>query len=151
MLLYGGIDLHANNSVIVLLNEQDEVLYQKRLPNELSTILEQLAPYYTALQGLAIESTYNWYWLVDGLMEVGYRVHLANPAAMQQYEGLKYTDDHSLGHITRRIYLSQGRAGGARCIAETHASRASTHSQCTQRAKHPGTQYGCAFQSQTDS
>jgi len=41
MALYGGIDLHANNSVIVLLNEQDEVIYQKRLPNALPTILEQ--------------------------------------------------------------------------------------------------------------
>jgi len=112
MLLYGGIDLHANNRVIVLLNEQDEVLYQKRLPNELSTILEQLAPYYPALQGLAIESTYNWYWLVDGLMEVGYRVPLANPAAMQPYEGLKYTDDHSearwWAHVLRLGILPEG-------------------------------------------
>jgi predicted NBD/HSP70 family sugar kinase len=41
MPLYGGIDLHANNSVIVLLNEQDEVIYRKRLPNDLPTILEQ--------------------------------------------------------------------------------------------------------------
>ena len=45
MSLYSGIDLHANNSVIVLLNEQDEVIYRKRLPNALPTILEQLAPY----------------------------------------------------------------------------------------------------------
>ena len=41
MSLYGGIDLHANNSVIVLLNEQDEVIYQKRLANELPMLLEQ--------------------------------------------------------------------------------------------------------------
>ena len=39
MPLYGGIDLHANNSVIVLLNEQDEVIYQKRLPNDLTIII----------------------------------------------------------------------------------------------------------------
>ena len=89
MPLYGGIDLHANNSVVVLLNEQDEVIYQKRLPNDLATILEQLAPHRTEMQGVVVESTYNWYWLVDGLMEAGYRVHLANPAAMQQYNGLK--------------------------------------------------------------
>jgi transposase len=112
MLLYGGIDLHANNRMIVLLNEQDEVLYRKRLPNELSTILDQLAPYYPTLQGLAVESTYNWYWLVDGLMEAGYRVHLANPAAMQQYDGLKYTDDHSdarwLAHLLRLGVLPEG-------------------------------------------
>ena len=49
MPLYGGIDLHANNSVVVVLNEQDEVIYQKRLPNDLTTILEQLTPYHTEL------------------------------------------------------------------------------------------------------
>jgi transposase len=112
MSLYGGIDLHANNSVVVLINEQDEVLYQKRLPNALSTILEQVAPYQTALKGLVVESTYNWYWLVDGLMDAGYHVHLANPAAMQQYDGLKYTDDHSdarwLAHLLRLGVLPEG-------------------------------------------
>ena len=112
MLLYGGIDLHANNSVIVLLNEQDEVIYQKRLPNALPTILEQLAPYHTKVKGLVVESTYNWYWLVDGLMEAKYRVHLANPAAMQQYSGLKYTDDHLgarwLAHVLRLGVLPAG-------------------------------------------
>src|SRR5919198_80789 len=112
MSLYGGIDLHANNSVIVLLNEQDEVIYQKRLPNALPTILEQLATYHTEVKGLVVESTYNWYWLVDGLMEADYRVHLANPAAMQQYSGLKYTDDHSdarwLAHLLRLGVLPAG-------------------------------------------
>jgi transposase len=112
MSLYGGIDLHANNSVIVLINEQDEVIYQKRLPNNLPTILEQLAPYHMAMQGVVIESTYNWYWLVDGLMEADYRVHLANPAAIQQYNGLKYTDDHSdarwLAHLLRLAVLPEG-------------------------------------------
>src|SRR5499427_7514484 len=112
MPLYGGIDLHANNSVIVLLNEQDEVIYRKRLSNNLPAILEQLAPYHAELKGLVVESTYNWYWLVDGLMEAEYRVHLANPAAMQQYSGLKYTDDHSdarwLAHLLRLGVLPEG-------------------------------------------
>jgi len=112
MSLYGGIDLHANNSVIVLINEQDEVIYRKRLSNDLSTVLEQLAPYHTEVKGLVVESTYNWYWLVDGLMEADYRVHLANPAAMQQYSGLKYTDDHSdarwLAHLLRLAVLPEG-------------------------------------------
>ena len=54
----------------------------------------------------------NWYWLVDGLMDRGHRVHLANTAAIQQYAGLKYTDDHSdarwLAHILRLGVLPQG-------------------------------------------
>jgi transposase len=40
-----------------------------------------------------VESTFNWYWLVDALMDEGYRVHLANPSAIQQYKGLKSSDD----------------------------------------------------------
>jgi transposase len=112
MPLYGGIDLHANNSVVVLLNEQDQVIYQRRLANHLPTILEALAPYQADLTGVVVESTYNWYWLVDGLMAADYRVHLANPAAMQQYNGLKYTDDHSdarwLAHVLRLGVLPEG-------------------------------------------
>jgi len=61
---------------------------------------------------VVVESTYNWYWLVDGLMEADYRVHLANPAAMQQYSGLKYTDDHSdarwLAQVLRLGVLPEG-------------------------------------------
>jgi transposase len=112
MPLYGGIDLHANNSVVVLLNDQDQVIYQKRLPNHLPVILEPLSLYHREIEGVVVESTYNWYWLVDGLMEAGYHVHLANPAAMQQYNGLKYTDDRSdarwLAHLLRLGVLPEG-------------------------------------------
>jgi len=112
MSLYGGIDLHANNSVVVLLNDQDQVIYQKRLPNHLPTILEPLNLHHGEIKGVVVESTYNWYGLVDGLMEADYRVHLAHPAAMQQYNGLKYTDDHSdarwLAHLLRLGVLPEG-------------------------------------------
>jgi transposase len=101
-----------HDSVVVLLNAQDQVIYQKRLPNDLPTILAALAPHPGEIAGLVVESTYNWYWLVDGLMEAGYRVHLANPAAIQQYSGLKYSDDHSdarwLAHLLRLGVLPKG-------------------------------------------
>jgi transposase len=86
--------LHSNNNVTLLSNEKDEIVYRKRLPNNLKLILGQLALYQSDRRD-RVESTYNWYWLVDGLMEHGYRVHLANTAAIQQYNGLKYTDDDS--------------------------------------------------------
>ena len=35
MKLYGAIDLHSTNNVTVLIDEQDQVVYQKRLPNDL--------------------------------------------------------------------------------------------------------------------
>jgi transposase len=71
MKLYGAIDLHSNNNVTVVINEQDQVVYQKRLPNDLSLIAQQLSSYRRSLEGIVVESTYNWYWLVDGLMEKG--------------------------------------------------------------------------------
>ena len=112
MKLYGGIDLHSNNSVIALLDEQDQVVYRRRLPNDLATILGELAPYQGAIEGLVVESTYNWYWLVDGLMAAGHRVHLANTAAIVQYQGLKYTNDDSdacwLAKLLRLGLLPEG-------------------------------------------
>jgi transposase len=90
---YAGIDLHASNNYIGIINDQDHRLYSKRVANRLDTILSALEPFEDKLVGIVVESTYNWYWLVDGLKDVGYRVHLANPAAIKQYEGLKHTDD----------------------------------------------------------
>ena len=72
MKLFGAIDLHSNNNVTVLINEKDEVVYRKRLPNDLKLILGQLAPHQPRIEGIVVESTYNWYWLVDGLMERGH-------------------------------------------------------------------------------
>jgi transposase len=92
MRLYGGIDLHSNNCVMVMLDEEDRVVYEKRLPNDLGYVLLELAPYQGRVDGWVVESTFNGYWLVDGLMEAGYRVHLANTAVIQQYGGLKYTE-----------------------------------------------------------
>ena len=112
MTLYGGIDLHANNSVLVIIDDQDHVVEQKRLPNDLESIVARLAPHDAQLSGLVVESTYNWYWLVDGLMEAGYCVHLANTAAIQQYAGIKYTNDFSdaqwLAHLLRLGILPEG-------------------------------------------
>jgi transposase len=112
MKLYAGIDLHSNNSVINLLDESDKVVYNKRLPNDLPTILLALSPYQSQIEGVAIESTFNWYWLVDGLMEEGYPIHLVNTAAVQTYNGLKHTNDaHDarwLAHLLRLGILPTG-------------------------------------------
>jgi transposase len=110
--LYCGIDLHSNNSVISIQDKSSKQVYEKRLPNELPVIVEALSPYRQDLQGCVVESTYNWYWLVDGLMEAGYQVHLANPAAIEQYNGIKYTNDYTdarfLAHLLSLDILPTG-------------------------------------------
>jgi transposase len=112
MKLYCGIDLHSNNSVVSVLDEEDRVVAEHRLGNDLSLILTFLEPYTDALVGAVVESTYNWYWLVDGLTDAGVVVHLANTAAIQQYRGLKHTDDRHdarwLAHLLRLGLLREG-------------------------------------------
>ena len=95
MKAYAGIDLHSSNSFIGILDEQGQRLYSQKMPNDSDIILKSLEPFKSKIEGVIVESTYNWYWLVDALEESGYKVHLANPSAMKQYEGLKYTDDKS--------------------------------------------------------
>ena len=109
---YCGIDLHSNNSVVIVSDEEDWIAYQKRLPNDLAQILVALEPHQHELAGVVIESTYNWYWLVDGLIDAGYQVHLAHPAAIKKYEGLKHSGDFAdaayLAQLLRLGLLAEG-------------------------------------------
>jgi transposase len=112
MLLYRAIDLHSNNNVAVVIDQQDNILFQRRLPNDLDTVLLALEPYRQQLVGVAVESTFNWYWLVDGLSDAGYRTCLVNTAKVKQYSGLKHTDDKDdafwLAHLMRLGILPTG-------------------------------------------
>src|SRR6516165_10196831 len=103
---FSGIDLHSNNSLIVVSDEADKIVYQRRHPNDLEEILRALEPHRKELVGIVVESTYNWYWLVDGLMNAGYVVHLANTAAIKKYEGLKYSgDDADAAYLAQLLRL----------------------------------------------
>ena len=90
-----GMDLHSNNVMIGLMDLEGHRLRHKRVACDLQAVDQVLAPYRERIDTIAVESTYNWYWLVDGLREKDYNVVLANPAKMDQYEALKHTDDQS--------------------------------------------------------
>jgi transposase len=110
--VYSGIDLHSNNSVVAIIDDADRVVAQKRLPNDVTKIVGFLARWQDELAGVVVESTYNWYWLVDGLQDAGLHVHLANTTAIKQYEGLKHsgdeTDARHLAHLLRLGILPTG-------------------------------------------
>lgn len=112
MKLYAGVDLHSNNNYLGIIDQKDKRVYKKKLPNELSKVLEELEPYRKEMEGVVVESTFNWYWLVDGLMGNGYKVHLANPCAIKQYDGLKHSDDTKesfhLAHLLKLGILPEG-------------------------------------------
>ncbi len=93
--LMAGIDLHSNNLVIGIVDQDGQRLKHQKLDCDLQQVDAFLAPYKSRLKSLAVESTYNWYWLVDGLRARAYPVVLANPAQIDQYSGLKHADDKS--------------------------------------------------------
>jgi len=111
--LHCAVDLHGDNGFYGVVDENGKRLLSKRLPNSLDTVLAVLEPFRQQLgDGVVVESTFNWYWLVDGLNDNGYRARLANPAAMEQYNGLKNTDDKTdtffLTELSRLDILPEG-------------------------------------------
>ena len=107
-----GIDLHSNNGYYAIVEPDGKRVFKKRIPNEMPMVLSSLEPFKKTITSVVVESTYNWYWLVDGLMENGYTVKLGNPAGFGRYSGLKHEDDKTdaffLTEMERLNILPQG-------------------------------------------
>jgi len=107
-----GIDLHSNNAMVGVVDQAGGRLAHQKVECELKEIVRFLAPYKERLESVAVESTYNWYWLVDGLKAQGYPVVLANPAKIDQYSGIKHADDKNdaffLAELSRLKILPTG-------------------------------------------
>jgi transposase len=112
MEVYCGIDLHSNNMLVGIKDAEGKVLFRRRLDNDLRQVLNVLEPYRDRLRAVAVESTFNWYWLVDGLMDAGHPMRLVNTTAVEQYNGLKHGDDDSdalfLAELLRLKILPEG-------------------------------------------
>ena len=65
MELYAAFDLHSNNNYLAIIDNKDTRLYKRKLPNQPDVILAELEPFRENISGIVVESTFNWYWLVD--------------------------------------------------------------------------------------
>lgn len=54
---------------MVVIDERDKRVLDKRLGNDLSATLEVLSPYRDTLKGVAVESTFNWYRRLCGALK----------------------------------------------------------------------------------
>jgi transposase len=110
--LYAGFDLHSSNTYVGIIDEDGKRIWKKKLRNDPRLISESLRPFKKDIAGIVVESTYNWYWVVDFMMEDGYEMHLANPSGIQQYSGLKHSDDEDdafwLAEMLRLKILPEG-------------------------------------------
>jgi len=112
MTYYCGIDLHSNNHYVCVIDENDNRVFERKLDNEARLLIACLAEFKDKLIAVAIESTFNWYWLSDALIEAGFEVRLVNTTAVIQYSGLKRADDRYdaffLAHLMRLGILPTG-------------------------------------------
>jgi hypothetical protein len=126
MQLYAGLDLHLRNTYIGILDKEFKRIFKKRVANNLELILQTLNPFGSQLKGLVVESTYNWYWLIDGLMDNGYQcVHLANPKKDRPVRDLARKRMFLVQHRTAHILSLQSLI--ARCCAKRISSNEMRH------------------------
>jgi len=109
---YVGMDLHSNNTVMVIIDDDEKWAFKRKFKNNLKEIVQALTPFRASLSGVVVEATYNWYWLVDGVQKAGYKVHLAHPAKLEGRKGKKHTNDYDsayyLAHLLRMKNLPEG-------------------------------------------
>jgi len=91
--LYAGADLHGNNVFLSLCDETGNNVLHRKVKANLEAVNAALDPYWDRIKVLGVESTFNWYWFVDGLRRQGRNIKLGNPAKMEQYKGIKITND----------------------------------------------------------
>jgi transposase len=92
MEVYCGIDLHARRSQVCVIDREGEVLVNRKVPNRIEVILGVLEPFGRGIP-VAVESTFNWYWLVDGLQDAGHEVHLGHPLKLAMISKAKTKTD----------------------------------------------------------
>jgi transposase len=92
MPFYCGMDLSARDCQVCVIDEALSLRVQEKVRNELPRILKLIEPFKETLQ-IVVESTFNWYWLVDGLQEAGYQVCLAHTLGLYMITGAKVKTD----------------------------------------------------------
>ena len=112
MKLYSAFDLHSNNSYLAIIDENGKRVFHQKVKNDPQLVVQILDPFKNDIEGIVVESTFNWYWMVDLLSDEGYEMHLANPTKIQQYSGLKHSDDKDdafwLAEMLRLKILPEG-------------------------------------------
>ena len=104
MKFYCGIDLSARDCHVCVIDEQLQVMVQQKLRNDLTRISQLLQPYQANLK-IVVESTFNWYWLIDGLQAEGFEVILAHTLGLYLITGAKVKTDRRDAYALAKLLL----------------------------------------------
>lgn len=118
-----GIDLHSNNLFAAVVDANGNRIEHRRIECDLYAVDKFLHPMRSRIESIAVESTFNWYWLVDGLKAMGFDVLLANPARIDQYSGVKHADDKHDAYWIAELLRQGVLETGYICPADWRATR----------------------------
>src|SRR2546421_7680689 len=104
MKFYCGIDLSARDCYVCVIDEQLKIVIEQKLRNELAKICQLLGPYKAKLK-IVVESTFNWYWLIDGLQAEGFDVVLAHTLGLYLITGAKVKTDRRDAYSLAKLLL----------------------------------------------
>ncbi len=95
---YAGIDLHAKNHYLCIINRERKTLVHKQIRNlDTDKLLSALQPYRHDLV-VSCESCYAWYWLADLCTAHGIEFILGHALYMKAIHGGKAKDDRIDSH-----------------------------------------------------
>ena len=78
ILLFAGIDLHEKFCFITVMDKEGQIVKEGKVLNDEDEMVLFFGQFKSQIKA-AVEATYNWYWLVDLLEEMGVDIQLANP------------------------------------------------------------------------
>lgn len=105
MNFYCGIDLGARESQICVIDKRVKKVLELKTRNNLEHIKQLLEPYKKNLE-IVVESTFNWYWLVDGLQAAGFKVVLAHTLGLHLITAAKVKTDRRDAFALAKLLLA---------------------------------------------
>jgi len=87
-----GIDLHARKMSICIMDKQGKVVLSKTIDCEFLLLRDLMTPYIKSIT-VGVESTYNWYWLIDKLKESGVNCALGHALYIKRMKSGKHKND----------------------------------------------------------
>src|ERR1700679_3471243 len=87
-----GCDAHKHYSVFVAVDERGKASQPMRIEHNVAAYQRYLDTLPSGTE-IAIESTGNWYWIVDLMEQAGHTPHLANPSEAKKRMGKTHKTD----------------------------------------------------------
>jgi transposase len=89
---YCGVDLHARTIYVCVMTREGEILLKRNIQNNFKIFKQFVQPFLPDL-AVGCESTYNYYWLLDGCHEAGIAFYLGHALYMKAISGNKKKND----------------------------------------------------------